>query len=233
VLIIAAIFLFEFPRLVSESKKILDIQKTPKSVSVTLVAPPKAKPKPKKPKKIVKKPKKKKPKKKIVHKRKPKPKKILKPKPEPKVLPKPVVPVVEDKNVTEVVKKAEIKKEQPPVVPVVEQVAVYEEPVVESISADEQNEIDRYEDYLRETIFTNKKYPTKARRMRHQGSVKIEFVIDDSGKILSYNIIKSSGFSTLDGATKRVFEKIGSFKTPPKKLETPYRLSITLKYRLH
>ena len=39
--------------------------------------------------------------------------------------------------------------------PVIEQVAVYEEPVVESISADEQNEIDRYEDYLRETIFTN------------------------------------------------------------------------------
>ncbi len=225
--IITLILLFKFPQLLEE-KKIKTTKKPPSSVKVTLVAP-------KKPKKIKKiKPKKKvKPKKIIKPKPKPKPKKkkIVKPKPKPKPKPIPKT-IVKEINTTKVIKK-EIKKIEPkPIfIPEPEYIEI-QEPEEETLSVEEENEIQLYEEYLRDTIYSKKKYPTRARRMRHQGSVEMMFIIDRNGKIVKYEIVNSSKYSTLNKATMRLFEKIDKFDTPPEKLQTPYEFKITLQYKL-
>lgn len=220
--LIASIVVLQFPQLVVE-KKIQSLKKVPKSVRVSLVAPPKPKPKIKpkpKPKKIIKP----KPKPKL----KPKPKKIIKPKPLPKpevkIIPKIVPP---DINITKP-KEVEIKK----IEPIVEVVVVEEPFMPEPLSVEEENEIENYKVYLEDTIRSNKKYPTKARRMRHQGSVKVRFVIDKNGKIMEYEIVRPSGFSTLDKATLSLFKRVDSFDAPPEALETPYEFTIPLVYKL-
>ncbi len=220
--LISALVIFQFPQLIVQ-KKVQSLKKVPQSVRVSLVAPPKPKPKkiikPKpKPKKLIKP----KPKKRVKPKPKPKPKPI--PKAEVKEIPKIVPP---DVNITKP-KKVEIKK----IEPVVEIAVIPEPTVVEVLTFEEENKIENYKAYLEETIRLNKKYPTKARRMRHQGIVKIRFIIDKNGKILESEIVRSSGFSTLDKATIALFKRIDDFDDPPEALETPYEFTVPLVYKL-
>ncbi len=94
------------------------------------------------------------------------------------------------------------------------------------------NALQSYEAKLRERIFMQKFYPTKARRLKHQGDVTVRFVVTRDGTISKYNITGSSGFATLDKAVEKLFSRIRRFEPPPESLATPYEFSITLNYRL-
>jgi len=217
--VIASLVLLQFPQFMAE-KKVRSMKKVPQSVKVSLVAPvkpkPKMKPKPKpKPKKIIK------------PKPKPKPKKIIKPKPQAKIEEPKREPVDINKTVP---KKVQIQEREP----IVERAVSIEEPfVAQSFSMEEENKTENYKAYIEDTIRSEKKYPTKARRMRHQGSVKVRFVIDEHGKIKKSEIVHSSGFNTLDKATLSLFKRIDSFDAPPEILETPYEFTIPLVYKLN
>lgn len=53
-------------------------------------------------------------------------------------------------------------------------------------------------------IQSNVKYPEKAREICMAGKVFIKFIVDDFGKVVNPEIIKSSGFSLLDSEAVRV-----------------------------
>lgn len=150
---------------------------------------------------------------------KPKPKKpIARPpkKPEPKRSePKKVLPAVSKPTVV-------VQKE-----PSVEEVAVAAAPSQATVDA-----INAYESYLRDVIYSKKRYPTKSRRMHQQGSVTMHFIVNKTGEISAFSILKSSGFNTLDKATEKLFERIGTFKPPPREMPTPKELTITIQYTL-
>jgi protein TonB len=61
-----------------------------------------------------------------------------------------------------------------------------------------------------------KQYPKRAQRRNEQGVVKMIFTIGNDGKIVSQNIIKSSGSRILDGAAVNALKKASPFARPPK-----------------
>jgi protein TonB len=155
---------------------------------------------------------------------KPKPKKIV-PKPLPRPEPKKILAVP---KVPEVVVEEETIHEQP-----VQERPLQETPTVAVAPSQATiDEIDAYEAYLRDVIYSKKIYPIKSRRMHQEGMVKIRFIVNEYGKITTFKILESSGFNTLDEAAEKLFERIGTFKPPPKAMPTPKELVITIQYTL-
>jgi len=164
---------------------------------------------------------------------------IKKPEPKPKsktiAKPKPKKPILKPAKKSKP-KRSEPKKMLPavskPVViiqkePPVEKIAVAAAPSQATVDA-----INAYESYLRDVIYSKKRYPTKSRRMHQQGSVTMRFIVNKTGEISAFSILKSSGFNTLDKATEKLFERIGTFKPPPREMPTPKELTITIQYTL-
>jgi protein TonB len=60
---------------------------------------------------------------------------------------------------------------------------------------------------LRVWLEQHKQYPYMAQRMRQEGTVQLRFVMDREGHVLSYNIDKSSGYSTLDGEVEELIQR--------------------------
>lgn len=82
------------------------------------------------------------------------------------------------------------------------------------------------------TINKYKHYPMIARRMRLQGKVYIEVVIDAAGKIKSARVKRSSGHKVLDKEALKTVKRIGSLPSPPRQLNwSTRRLTIPMVYR--
>lgn len=82
------------------------------------------------------------------------------------------------------------------------------------------------------TINKHKQYPMIARRMRLQGKVYIEVVIDAAGKIKSARVKRSSGHRVLDKEALKTVKRIGSLPSPPRQLNwSTRRLTIPMVYR--
>jgi periplasmic protein TonB len=60
-----------------------------------------------------------------------------------------------------------------------------------------------------------KRYPRQARTRGHQGTVKVAFVLDPEGRVLSAKIIKSSGSPILDQETLDLLQRAQPFPVPP------------------
>ncbi|SFN68782.1 energy transducer TonB [Xenorhabdus japonica] len=62
------------------------------------------------------------------------------------------------------------------------------------------SEMDNYHARLRQEIERHKRYPRKAKRMKQEGSVIVNFTLLDDGTLTATKVINSSGNSTLDNA---------------------------------
>ncbi len=65
-------------------------------------------------------------------------------------------------------------------------------------------------DYLRRLVaYLNgyKEYPHEARVRREQGVVRLHFIMDRSGKVLSYEVVGSSGSPALDEAARALIRR--------------------------
>ena len=171
---------------------------------VKKAVPPKPKPKPK-PKKVVK--------------PKPKPKKVVKPEPKPE----PVALPPEEKVVEVAPTVAPEPEPEPPVSP-----QAAPSPTTDVV-ADER---ERYFAQVYATIAEKKRYPKRALRFRHEGSVEVLFSVDAAGKVITYEITRSSGYRTLDGATEKLFRRLEAFAPPPKGVEVPLEMRITINYTI-
>jgi protein TonB len=69
-------------------------------------------------------------------------------------------------------------------------------------------------------------YPGYAQRNRYQGTVRIDFIVDASGAIISARVTKSSGYPILDEAALEVVKSRWHFPPGP---ERPYYWECTFK----
>jgi len=223
-LTVAALLFWPLPQLHTPTS--LSAAAAPASpvVSVALVAPKKPEPVPVAPR---------------PEKKTSKPQEKPKPKPEPK--PK-AVPEKEPKPVPEPEPRPEATPPEPPVpAPVADAepeasspsapAAAVQAPAVDATAARASARSDYY-GRVYATIAAEKRYPKKARRFHHQGTVKVRFALDRAGTVTQMQIIESSGYRTLDGAVSRLFRDLGAFEPPPPELETPLVMQIAINYTL-
>lgn len=64
-------------------------------------------------------------------------------------------------------------------------------------------------------IGANYSYPRSAQVRGEQGSAKVKIGFSASGKVLSVNLVKSTGSAILDREAVRIPTKIGTFPPPP------------------
>lgn len=72
-----------------------------------------------------------------------------------------------------------------------------------------------------------KRYPDDARRRGLVGTVKLKFVVDAQGNVLSYEIVGESGSASLDRATLEMIRKAQPLPPPPKELLTSGSVQLT------
>ena len=79
-----------------------------------------------------------------------------------------------------------------------------------------------------------KRYPRQARTRAHQGTVKVAFVLDSAGHVVSSHIVKSSGSSILDQETLDLLERAQPFPVPPAGAASrDLFLEVPISYALH
>ena len=86
-------------------------------------------------------------------------------------------------------------------------------------SGDTENALNKYLAKVRDTIDYNKQYPHRAKMRRQQGTVKVSFVINASGRAEQVEITESSGSRILDRATRELVARL-RFDAPPKELDS-------------
>ncbi|MCB8821821.1 energy transducer TonB [Microvirga rosea] len=60
-----------------------------------------------------------------------------------------------------------------------------------------------------------KRYPAEARQRREEGTVRLSFVIDRSGRVLSYKIVGSSGSAAIDEEAIAMIQRASPLPAPP------------------
>ena len=216
--LLITIVLVPLPELRTDREHIMPAKRS--AVKVVLIAPAPKKPEISKPPKEieqeVKKPAKK------VRPPKPKSRPIQKPKEKPLAKPKITkrsTPTVTKPEKIEVIEKA-LVRDIPAAVPVTSPAKSRQ-----TLKAD-------YYSQVYDAIAAKKRYPKKALRFRHEGSVKVRFSVDASGEITDYTIISSSGHRSFQRTVVELFRRIGRLEAPSEKLLTPLTMTITLNYIL-
>lgn len=96
-----------------------------------------------------------------------------------------------------------------------------------------KSEIAKYLSYVRKVVDNAKEYPRMAKRLKQQGKVKIELVLNQVGSILSYKILEESTYSSLNKASLDIFKNIEKFLPLPKSIkESEYKIIIPINYEL-
>jgi protein TonB len=92
------------------------------------------------------------------------------------------------------------------------------------------------EDYkmaLRLAIEAKKFYPRSARRMKREGLVEVDFIVDHSGLITNVSISSSSGVKLLDSAALKAVETLRQFRPIPDELNrTMWAMRIPVEFSL-
>lgn len=92
---------------------------------------------------------------------------------------------------------------------------------------------EQYVAYLRQLIDERKIYPKNAKRLKQTGTVMVKFKVLEDGTVKNISIIESSGFDSLDQATKEVLENIGRFKALPKEMgDEPADVTLPVEYKI-
>lgn len=171
---------------------------------------------------------------------------VLVPPPEP---PKVVKKIVRAKIIPKVVEKPiEEKEPEPEPEPIVDTAPVAAaEPVVEAPpappvvkeppkpSADSIKKVMRaYLGSLKKQLEKGKNYPSTARRLKQEGTVRVRFTIQADGKVENVEISESSRYSALDKSALEAVEKMGRFQPIPGILnKKSWRIEIPIQYKLN
>ena len=144
----------------------------------------------------------------------PKPKLVIaQPKPKPKPRPKPPEPKPEPPKPAEPTPPAE-PAASPPQPSADKPPAAPQRADISDTSAAEAN----WKGKLMARLARYKEYPDDARRRRLEGEVKILFVVDGSGRVLSQEVVTSSRHRSLDRAALRQIRRAQPLPKPPPEL---------------
>ena len=73
--------------------------------------------------------------------------------------------------------------------------------------------------YIKKLIQQNLTYPHVAKKAGWTGKVTVSFIVLESGRAESINILKSSGYSILDNNVIKTIKEVSPFPKPPVKAE--------------
>ena len=92
---------------------------------------------------------------------------------------------------------------------------------------------EEYKIRLRAAIEARKKYPRRARRLRHQGSVSVSFKVQKNGSINEMSVVSSSNSLYLDKAALETVQLVSTLFPLPEELNrTEWAFIIPIKYNL-
>lgn len=90
-----------------------------------------------------------------------------------------------------------------------------------------------YMSNVRRMINEKKVYPSSAKRLKQQGRIKLELIIDKNGDIISKKYLKKSNSIFLDDAVEKIFKSIKSFgKIPTGIKKLPLKIIVPIVYEL-
>ncbi len=72
-----------------------------------------------------------------------------------------------------------------------------------------------YIDELNNWLARYQRYPRKAKRKNQQGVVEVKFTLNKQGEVLSYKILKNSGFQLLDLEAQKMLKRASPFPAIP------------------
>lgn len=75
-----------------------------------------------------------------------------------------------------------------------------------------------YLSMLRTWLEQYKQYPSRAQRRQQEGTVYLHFVVDREGKVLSFRVKRSSGYTLLDREVERMISRAAPFPAMPDEL---------------
>lgn len=161
----------------------------------------------------------------------PKPKPVQ-PKPKPKPLPKKQEPIKQEPTPQPILEEPIAPEETPQI----------EEPLIQESKPQEIQEVTQapppdpkikedYFSHIYTAIEANKKYPPKARRFRHEGDIRVNFIVQRDGTIKEFKILQETPYNTLNDAVTKMFERL-RFERVPNELEAPLDFTITINFNL-
>lgn len=87
-----------------------------------------------------------------------------------------------------------------------------------SVSGGDKAALNRYYVELSTWLERHKQYPQHARTRRQEGTVRLRFVLDRNGRVLTYSIVKSSGHRLLDDEVLALLRRASPMPVPPPEL---------------
>lgn len=94
--------------------------------------------------------------------------------------------------------------------------------------------ISAWRNELLQRLLQAKRYPEEARDRDQQGVVQLRISLDRQGKLLSANLVKSSGFAVLDAAAVATIHRAEPFPEPPPQMPgNPIELTVPVHFALH
>ncbi|WP_426578323.1 energy transducer TonB [Xenorhabdus stockiae] len=97
----------------------------------------------------------------------------------------------------------------------------------QSLVGQGNSESDNYHARLRQEIERHKRYPRKAKRMKQEGTVTVNFILQDDGSITAAKIIQSSGYSAMDNEALKALSLAKSIGPKPTTLPADITLQIS------
>nr|WP_093188078.1 energy transducer TonB [Thiocapsa sp. KS1] len=92
---------------------------------------------------------------------------------------------------------------------------------------------DRYYAELAAWLERHKRYPALARKMRQEGIVRVRFVIDRNGRVISHRIETSSGHTALDDAASELLRRASPMPAIPARMgQSRLEIVVPIAYRL-
>ncbi|PHM50477.1 energy transducer TonB family protein [Xenorhabdus miraniensis] len=91
--------------------------------------------------------------------------------------------------------------------------------------------VDNYHARLRQEIERYKDYPRKAKRMKQEGAVTINFTLLDDGTLSAASVVSSSGNSTLDNAALNAINRASSVGPRPAGMKPDVTLTLDFALR--
>jgi len=87
---------------------------------------------------------------------------------------------------------------------------------------------------LKKQLEKGKNYPSTARRLKQEGTVRVRFTIQADGQVEDIEISESSRYSSLDKSALEAVEKMGRFQPIPGILnKKSWRIEIPIQYKLN
>lgn len=96
----------------------------------------------------------------------------------------------------------------------------------------QSNAVSNWQNQVLAYLAREKQYPRAARARRQEGVAKLRFRVNKEGKVVSYTLEKSSGYSLLDREVVAMIERIKRFPPPPSKGGQVVELVVPVQFNL-